>query len=70
MDDDEIYYTAHETAEKLQVFYQQVILWLEKGRFPNAVKEMGEEDLRTIWLIPERDITNFKKFKTGRQRKQ
>ena len=61
--------TAKEIAEHYEVEKRVVQGWIQKGYFPNAIKE-GHAIFGDVWLVPVSDLTNFILPTAGRPKKE
>ena len=56
--------TVKEVAKVFKVADVTARVWCQKGRFPNAYQV--ETPFGLYWLVPEKDVKNFKRPKVGR----
>jgi hypothetical protein len=61
--------TAKEIAEHYRVEKRVAQGWIQKGYFPNAIKE-GHPIFGDVWLVPASDLANFVLPSAGRPRKE
>ena len=56
--------TTKDLAKLYKVAEVTVRVWCQKGHFPNARQE--ETPFGSYWLIPQKDVDQFKRPKVGR----
>ncbi len=56
--------TSSKVAERLSVAHSTVRAWCNRGLFPNAARH--ETPAGSFWLIPEKDLKDFKPPMKGR----
>jgi hypothetical protein len=56
--------TSSKVAERLSVAHSTVRAWCNRGLFPNAARH--ETPAGSFWLIPEKDLKDFKPPTKGR----
>jgi predicted site-specific integrase-resolvase len=59
--------TTNEIAERYDVAYSTVILWIKSGKLEGAVKEPNPRG--DIWLVPESSVKSLKRRQKGRPKK-
>jgi helix-turn-helix protein len=59
--------TTNEIADRYNVAYSTVILWIKTGKLEGAVKEPNPRG--DIWLVPESALQAFDRGRKGRPKK-